>query len=87
MIPTSVDALLPLVLEELEFVLPGTPIQGTTPLTSLSAFDSVALVDLISRLEARLGGTIPADHILPEAFATPREIARMLAEIVPDEAP
>jgi acyl carrier protein len=49
-----------------------------TDLFALPAFDSLALVELVERLEARLGVVFGVGEIVPEAFESPARIATRL---------
>jgi acyl carrier protein len=49
-----------------------------TALLELGILDSLSMVNLLSYLEVNLGIKIPEDQILPENFATPSTIARMV---------
>jgi acyl carrier protein len=51
-----------------------------TDLFALPAFDSLALAELVERLEARLGVVFGVGEIVPEAFESPARIgARLVA--------
>lgn len=45
-------------------------VRAATALYELPGFDSVALVEILGRLEDSLGAEIPAEWIVPEAFTT-----------------
>jgi acyl carrier protein len=49
------------------------------PLIDSGVIDSLRLVELIARIESGFELLIEADEILPENFATIREIARFVA--------
>lgn len=53
-------------------------IEPDTPLLELGILDSLSMVNLLSFLEGNLGVKVPEDQILPENFATPLAIARMV---------
>ncbi|NJO13534.1 MAG: hypothetical protein HC872_08805 [Gammaproteobacteria bacterium] len=54
------------------------PIGPDTALLELGLLDSLSMVNLLSFLEVNLGVKVPEDQILPENFATPLTIARMV---------
>jgi acyl carrier protein len=57
----------------------GDPVIGPeTDLFALPGFDSLALVELVERLEARVGALFDAGEIVPEAFESPARIAARL---------
>jgi acyl carrier protein len=62
----------------------GDPVVGPgTDLFALPTFDSLALVELVERLEARLGVVFGAGEIVPEAFESPARIAtRLVAPVL-----
>ncbi len=49
-----------------------------TELLELGILDSLSMVNLLSFLEGSLGVKVPEDQLLPENFATPLAIARMV---------
>lgn len=53
-------------------------VYDSTALYELPGFDSVALVTILERLEDALGTEIPAEWIVPEAFATLDSLAGLL---------
>ncbi len=53
-------------------------IHATTVLYDLPGFDSLALVTILARLEDALGAEIPAEWIIPEAFASTGALAGLL---------
>lgn len=64
------------VIEETQHVLAvDIPIEATTSLLDLAAFDSLSIVQLLERLECRFGVEMEPRLILPETFATPQVLA------------
>ena len=55
-------------------------IQETTSLQDLRGFDSLAVVDIIERLEQQLGIEIDPALILPETFTSPLTITDALIQ-------
>jgi len=53
-------------------------VQVATALYELPGFDSVALVEILGRLEDALGAEIPAEWIVPEAFTSVDALAGLL---------
>lgn len=53
-------------------------IDAATALYDLPGFDSVMLVTILARLEDALGAEIPAEWIVPEAFASAGALAGLL---------
>jgi acyl carrier protein len=53
-------------------------IDADTVLYDLPGFDSLALVTILARLEDALGAEIPAEWIVPEAFASVGALASLL---------
>jgi acyl carrier protein len=50
-------------------------------LLALEGFDSLAIVELVERLEHALGRALPDELLTPEAFATPRALADAVAAL------
>jgi acyl carrier protein len=56
----------------------GPTVGPETNLFTLPTFDSLALVEFVERLEARLGVVFPAGEIVPEAFENPARVGACL---------
>lgn len=59
---------------------PAVVVEEATALQDLRGFDSLAVVDIIERLERQSGIEIDPALILPETFESPRTIADALIE-------
>jgi acyl carrier protein len=72
-----------------EFVNAEVDLLGTekigpdTALLELGILDSLSMVNLLAFLEGNLGIKVPEDQILPENFATPLDIARLVCRSAP----
>jgi len=53
-------------------------VEPDTALLELGILDSLSMVNLLSFLESNLGVRVPEEQMLPENFATPRAIARLV---------
>jgi acyl carrier protein len=53
-------------------------VRAATALYELPGFDSLAVVTILTRLEDALGAEIPAEWIVPEAFASVGALAGLL---------
>lgn len=57
-------------------VLPGVDADPGASLLD-AGLDSIGMVTLLNEVESRLGLSIPAEHVLPENFASVRTIASL----------
>lgn len=57
----------------------GVRVQAQTRLFELEGFTSLVVVDLVERLEERIGREIPAEAIEPETFSSPTAIVEAVA--------
>lgn len=65
-------------------VLEPADLAETTYLPDLPGFDSLAIADLLETLEEALQVEVAPEHLLPEAFETPRAIADLFAQSLED---
>lgn len=59
-------------------------VRAAAALYDLPGFDSLALVAILDRLEDALGTEIPAEWIVPEAFATVSALAMLIEAAAAD---
>lgn len=78
-----------LVLDHLASVLglpPGAPAAAGS-LFDLPGFDSIAIVDVLDRLETALGVEVPPELIVPEAFESLDSLTALLASAADSRTP
>ncbi|WP_433392209.1 acyl carrier protein [Micromonospora sp. KLBMP9576] len=58
--------------------VPAAEVRTAATLFDLPGFDSIAVVGVLERLESDLGVEVPPERIVPEAFATVDDVARLV---------
>ncbi|MEH0935380.1 acyl carrier protein [Micromonospora psammae] len=58
--------------------VPATEVTAAATLFDLPGFDSIAVVTVLERLEADLDVEVPPERIVPEAFTSVDDVARLV---------
>lgn len=68
-------------------VIPGSPeLADDTELLTSGLLDSLSLVTVVARLEAKFGFVFPAEALVPETFETPAALSDVVVAQLTDTA-
>lgn len=60
------------------------PIEASTPLLELGIIDSLAMVNLLTFVQARFGASVPDERVVPASFMTAQAIGTLVFELQSD---
>ena len=68
-------------MEILEDLLPGIPLEGRTDLVESGDLDSMTILNLISDISDEFDVEIPVSEVVPENFQSPEEIMALIEKL------